>query len=86
MTLFYATCTLKSVNNAWWKTDYNVDIVGMINSWRVVNRAFIVASSLLRLAEFRKGGNRLLYLRFFLAAVVKATISRGDFSTFDMDT
>jgi len=47
-------------------------------------RPFIIVWSLLRLAEFREGRNRLLYVAGFLATVVKTTVSRSDLSTFDM--
>ena len=50
--------------------DYKVDIVEMINSWQIVNRAFIVAWSLLRLAELREGRNRMLYVMPLLPMAV----------------
>jgi len=49
-------------------------------------KAFIIASSLLRLAEFREGRNRLLNVVCFLATVVETTISGSDLSAFDMST
>jgi len=48
--------------------------------------AFIVARSLLRLAQFREGRNRLLYVGRFLATVVMATTPGGDLSAFDVNT
>jgi len=66
--------------------DYKVDIMGMINSWQFVKRAFIVAWSLFRLAEFREGRNGLSYVTRFLATVVESTISRSDLSAFDVST
>jgi len=64
--------------------DYKVDIVGMIDSWQIVKRAFIPAWSLLRLAEFREGRNGMLYVVRFLAMAVEATITGSDLSAFDM--
>lgn len=61
-----------------------MDIAGMINSWRIIKRAFIVAYSLLRLAEFREGRNGTLYVVRFLAAVVETTIAGSDLSAFDV--
>lgn len=47
-------------------------------------KPFIIVWSLLRLAEFREGRNRLLYVAGFLTTVVKTTVPRSDLSTFDM--
>jgi len=49
-------------------------------------RAFVIAWSLLHLAEFREGRNRLLYVVCFLTTVVKATVSRSDLPAFNMNT
>jgi len=51
-----------------------------------VKRSFIVAWSLLGFDEFRKGGNRMLYVVWFLVMAVETTISGGDISTFDVST
>jgi len=64
--------------------DYKVDIVGMINSWQIVNAAFVVALSLLRLAEFREGRNRMLYVVSLLQTGVLAAITRSDLSALDV--
>lgn len=74
------------MNNACYETYYEVDIVGMINSWRIVKRAFIVAWSLFRLAEFREGRNRLSHVLRFLVTVIRATTSGSDLSAFYVST
>jgi hypothetical protein len=51
-----------------------------------MKRAFIVAWSLLRLAEFREGRNGMLYVVRFLATMVEATVAGSDLSAFDMST
>ena len=84
----YATCILRSVNNAWEKGDYKVDVVGMMNSWQIVKGAFIdiVVWSLLRLAEFREGRDGMLCAVHFLVMIVETTIAGGDLSALDMST
>lgn len=66
------------------RVDYKVDSVGMIKSWRIMKRAFIVAWSLLGFAEFRKCRNRLLYTVWFLAAVVETAIPGSDIPALDV--
>lgn len=82
----YATCILRSMNNAWERMDYRVDIMGMINSWRVMKGAFVVALSLLRFTEFRKGRHGVLYVVRFLETFVEATVSGSNVSAFDVST
>jgi hypothetical protein len=72
------------VKNAWERIDYRMDIMGMINSWRVMKGALVVAWSLLGFTEFRKGRNGMLYVVRFLEAVVEATISGSNVSAFDV--
>ena len=66
--------------------DYKVDIVGMVNSWQIVNVAFVIVSSSLCLAEFREGRDGMLCAVHFLVMIVETTIAGGDLSALDMST
>jgi len=66
--------------------NYRMDIMGMINSWRVMRGAFVVAWSLLGFTEFWKGRNGVLYVVWLLEAVFEAAISGSNVSAFDVST
>jgi len=65
---------------------YKVGVVGMINSWQIVNTAFTAAhdQSLLRLAEFLEGRNGMLYVVPLLPVAVETAITRSNLSAFDV--
>ena len=48
--------------------------------------AFVVALSLLRFTEFRKGRHGVLYVVRFLETFVEATVSGSNVSAFDVST